>query len=480
MYLSHLDRSNAAWSKPGGFTQCVNWCRGVLDLQVDDNMLNSPRITGLCKGFEAKAPPPRRAPALAVAEVKFLEAVAADDDNAPDSVIAGAMLFMLFSCARASDAARTITLEVDFSDLDGSTVWIEGEVSKSKTSMGARTRLLLPLLAPCVALETPWVQPWLESRRSVGLPVKGAIDKGSLIPLFDELGSPIGHAMSSQQITKWLRETLGGAFPESSRLSSHSLKATGLTWAASAGVALDTRRLLAHHVHDSARSTETYSRDVLAPAARIFEEVLLAIRDGGFVPDNPRGSQLASKHRVLALSAEDPVVPSGVLRADSGSNAAPAASVSPRTSEEPAKMSDTEDSASDRLSEGEIPDDPPLPATRVRRPAVACLPSWCVCYMHVVSGCLHVQGVESTERLLCGRTMSEVGRLGAGRGASPLPAMLGPLLPARLKTIATARLSAPPTSPFNSRQVMASLVDSRAEFKSRAEDLLGEEPLKVW
>ena len=180
-------------------------------------------------------------------------------------------------------------------------MWIEGSVSKSKTAMGARARLLLPLLAPCVYLETPWIPQWLEARISLGLSVKGAIDKGSLIPHFGEDGVPTGNAMSSQQITKWLRGILAEVSPDSSRLSSHSLKATGLTWAASAGVAIDTRRLLAHHVHDSARSTETYSRDVLAPAARIFEEVLLAIRDGDFVPDNPRGSQIRTRQACFGL-----------------------------------------------------------------------------------------------------------------------------------------------------------------------------------
>ena len=99
---------------------------------------------------------------------------------------------------------------------------------------------------------------------SLGLSVKGAIDKGSLIPHFGEDGVPTGNAMSSR-----LRGVLAEVFPASSRLSSHSLKATGLTWAASAGVALDTRRLLAHHVHDSARSTET-SAETFSRRRRVF------------------------------------------------------------------------------------------------------------------------------------------------------------------------------------------------------------------
>ena len=108
-YLAHLDKSEAAWSKPSGFTQSVNWCRGVLDLQVEDDFLSSPRVAGICKGFQAKAPPPKRAPALSFAEV----------------------LFMLFACARASDAARTVSISIDWSDPTGTTVWIESAVKKS-------------------------------------------------------------------------------------------------------------------------------------------------------------------------------------------------------------------------------------------------------------------------------------------------------------------------------------------------------------
>ena len=105
--LAHLDKTEAAWSKPSGFTQSVNWCRGVLDLCVEDDFLSSPRVAGICKGFQARAPPPKRAPALTFAEVRFIEVLAASGQNCQDVVCAGAVLFMLFACARASDAART-------------------------------------------------------------------------------------------------------------------------------------------------------------------------------------------------------------------------------------------------------------------------------------------------------------------------------------------------------------------------------------
>ena len=262
-YLVHLQRTEAAWSRPGGFQQCINWCRGVLDLEVEPDFMNSPRVAGLCKGFESHAPAPKRAPALTFEEVRYVEAVAASCPNVQDVVIAGAILFMLFACARASDAARAVSLHVDFSDSTGSTVWIEA-VKKSKTAMGARSRLLLPLL-PCVIFDEIWVGHWMEAREHLGLGVSGDIDIGSMVPLFDETGAWSGRPMA------WLRAVLGKDFPEATRLSSHSLKATGLSWAASAGVPLDTLRTMCTTVRVARKQkAETFSRRPHAFSRRCF------------------------------------------------------------------------------------------------------------------------------------------------------------------------------------------------------------------
>ena len=400
-YLAHLDKTEAAWSKPSGFTQSVNWCRGILDKDVEEDFLASPRVAGICKGFQARAPPPKRAPALSFAEVRFIEVLAASGQNCQDVVCAGAVLFMLFACARASDAARTVSVSIDWSDPTGTTVWIESSIKKSKTAMGVRSRLLLPLLAPCVWFEAPWVENWLEARSYLGLSNSGEIPVGSIVPSFDEAGEPTWQPMAPQNITAWLRAVLAAEFPESRRLSSHSLKATGLSWAASAGVPLETRRLLAHHVHDSARSTETYSRDVLAPAARVFEEVLLAMKNGAFNPDNARGSQFSTKSCSLRLSSKGPAVREDMFKRPRGHPPATAPASGSQwevVTADPEPVSNTDDSASDRVSEEDLAPDLSLPATRARRSVIAALPYWCVTYMHAMSGCLHVGNSE--ERLL--------------------------------------------------------------------------------
>ena len=199
-----------------------------------------------------------------------------------------------------------------------------------------------------------------------------------MVPLFNETGAWSGRPMAPQNITSWLRAVLGKDFPEATRLSSHSLKATELSWAASAGVPLDTRRLLAHHVRDGARSTETYSRDVLAPAARVFEEVLLAIRAGDFAPDNCQGSQFAGKNNTLRLSKSHPWW-TRTSSSDPGNR--------------PRRIGRWPRSRTFLESEDDMPLDPPLPVHLVD-----------ACHQRMPARC---RGPHGEERLLCGRKLSD-------------------------------------------------------------------------
>ena len=66
-------------------------------------------------------------------EVGLLEQIALEGPI-HDSVVAGGLLFMMFSCARASDAARVERLSVDVSDDPCATVWMQASVRKAKTA----------------------------------------------------------------------------------------------------------------------------------------------------------------------------------------------------------------------------------------------------------------------------------------------------------------------------------------------------------
>ena len=260
-------------TKASGLLEALNWAKGVLGLTLPEEVPRSPRIHGLVQGRALHAAPVRRAPALPVVAIRALELLTTTSTDPRDRVTAGAVLFGIFACARASDLARATTLQLDHPPEPAGTTWIQASVAQSKTAIGGRGRLALPLVAPVVALDRPWCRAWLQAREALGLPCHGPIPAGSLIPAFHPSGMPAPTPLTSRQLSQFLRASLPPEVPLAP--TSHSIKTTCLTWAAVAGVTLDHRRLLGHHVHDSARSTETYSRDVLMPAARQLEAVLL-------------------------------------------------------------------------------------------------------------------------------------------------------------------------------------------------------------
>ena len=85
---------------------------------------------------------------------------------------------MLFACARASNAARTVSICIDWFDPTGTTVWIESSVKKKEQDSHGRAQLPAPL-----------VENWLEARSYLGLSNSGDIPLGSIVPSFDEAGA---------------------------------------------------------------------------------------------------------------------------------------------------------------------------------------------------------------------------------------------------------------------------------------------------
>eukprot|EP00971_Amphidinium_carterae_P044896 882624-Amphidinium_carterae.2 len=66
------------------------------------------------------------------------------------------------------------------------------------------------------------------------------------------------------------------------RLTLHSLKTTSLSWAAKAGMDLESHRLLGYHFHPHLM---VYSRDALADPLRHLDRLLSDVSDGRCKPD---------------------------------------------------------------------------------------------------------------------------------------------------------------------------------------------------
>ena len=73
--------------------------------------------------------------------------------------------------------------------------------------------------------------------------------------------------MTTEAATSWLRALLGDdamGTESPNSYSTRSARATLLSWAAKAGLPIETRRLLGGHADPNAKSALEYSRDALA------------------------------------------------------------------------------------------------------------------------------------------------------------------------------------------------------------------------
>ncbi len=142
------------------------------------------------------------------------------------------------------------------------------------------------IIAPARGLEIEWPPQYLELRAKYGLHA-GTI--GVLMPAFDAEHEPVEDTLlDAATLTLWLREVLlqaGFAIDEVAKLTSHSLRATLLSWAAKAGCGMKVRRALGGHIKSTDKMAHIYGRENMAEPIRVLDELTGWVRNGDFVPD---------------------------------------------------------------------------------------------------------------------------------------------------------------------------------------------------
>ena len=103
-------------------------------------------------------------------------------------------------------------------------------------------------------------------------------------------GSPSSQANAEERIRALLRRHL-----DETKASTHSAKATLLSWAAKRGFTIEDRLMLGYHSIAGTMAL-TYSRDAAARGLRLLEGLLSEVRVGSFLPDMTR-SGLPERHR---------------------------------------------------------------------------------------------------------------------------------------------------------------------------------------
>ena len=297
VYLYLYDSQLKSATGPSAFKEALNFSGALVGFEGAATAAGSARVIGYCKKRYLLKAPLRQARVLSVEQVIHLENMVMDEMSEfdlNDRVMAGHSLYAMYARARWTDSLFPSQWELDEDPEGGGYYQADTLISKTSTTAEKKTRFL-PLTGPLKGITTAeWFQTWRKLRELTHLPEPNG--KTPLIRALRLDGTFSASKLSTSDASAWIRDLLKlGGFKNDQRdqVSSHSLKATPLSWCAKYGLDLHTRQVLGYHASAANASAAHYSRDELAAPLRAFEEVLESIRAGRFKPDQTRSGYLS-------------------------------------------------------------------------------------------------------------------------------------------------------------------------------------------
>ena len=291
-YVRYLQDSSAAPTKAMSFIQSLRFAHYVLGVQGAEQCVQSRRLQGSAELQLALKKPTRQARPLTVDEVRRLHKATLDNSlDLQERVLAIHLLLMLYTRSRVSDLAHVEEVSHDVSrtsSTDGVPGFVQITTRYHKAARSAEKKsLLLPIVASSTSVvEDDWLVTWLRLRKKAGLKVAGEFNAAiQPAPNVNKANEWLVRPLSCSEVTLVLRGLLGCSDPD---LTSHSLKATCLSWAAKAELPRDQRRLLGRHASAIQDSDSVYARDLAFAPAQALQRVIILIRDGHFTPDQNR------------------------------------------------------------------------------------------------------------------------------------------------------------------------------------------------
>ena len=238
---------------------------------------------GLCSSKKSRLP--SRAAPLRVCVLVILHSILRESTDYWDRLFAGCCLFCVYARARWSDAQHAGEFQVDSDQKTGRTAFFEAIVEVHKTmNRKGKDPVCLELVSPGLGVTfDDWVKQFLAVREKLGIS-----RSYPLMPAPNNAGEPTIRALASDECSSWLQKLL----PERGEMptTSHSLKSTALSYCAKYGLSHVDRLALGGHSHPY-KISDTYARDALARPLRLLAEVLEAIREKFFFPDESRAGR---------------------------------------------------------------------------------------------------------------------------------------------------------------------------------------------
>ena len=285
-------------SRLKGIMEALTFCRYVFNIEQLHPLISSKRCHGVVSGGPLNRA--NQAAPLRVSDLVLLHETLETSDDDWNRLMSGACLFCVYARARWSDFIHSGKMVLDhFSD--GSIAYVEMDVAIHKTMFASARRFrFLNLAAPGLGVHgTDWVSQWIMAFEKLGVDPFSDV-RGCVMPAPDSEGRPLARALESDEAGCWLRLLLGEkpARSDSSRpISSHSLKATMLSFAGKRGYSHPDRLSLGHHVHPY-QMADVYARDAAARDLRLLASLIREVRSGAFKPDESRAGRLDVSKRL--------------------------------------------------------------------------------------------------------------------------------------------------------------------------------------
>ena len=394
-FMKNEQKQGAPASRLSGYVQSINFCVHVMGVDELADCTNSKRCKGAAKQDVPKEV--RQASPLKVSDVEKIHSIL-HTDNGWNAMFCGALLMTIYSRARWGDLMRCESIIFD-PDMDGSICYVEARVGRHKTRHSQQHRhQFLPMVAPSLGVvATPWAERWKEiiARLNIKLPPEGCV-----MPAPDQFGNPCARPLESCEAGAWMRKLLKGTaeVDPNERISSHSCKATILSYAAKRGIDVPDRLQLGYHTGQF-RMSMVYSRDGASASLLILEKLLSEIRHKLFLPDVTRSG------RIVKTSPAETVEKAKEIQVKIESEVIEVAS-----SDGEAALSDTDDSTSSS-SDG---NDEEVKQPAIFVPPVA--PQGHVMYQHRKLRTLHLMPSYHEKIFACGRPK---GLLHTSEGLNP-------------------------------------------------------------
>ena len=278
LYFKALKEEKAPATRATSLLEALRFCHFVFKVDGCDMVLESLRVRGLAAQLYACKRPWRPADPLTVADVLFLHKAMADERRSlVDRVFIGHLIHMVYARARFSDLLASMNCS-----LDEDNMFFELEAAIHKGSRSAVTKaMLLPVVAPANGItEDCWAMDYIALRKRCGLDLPGKEPSPMLpAPQKNGLGWQSRY-LTSQEMNAFMKKlfTDGGIVLDGRRVSTHSCKATCISWCAKHDVSPEHRAVLARHSTTAQGPTALYSRDIITAALRSLVKVLEAVR----------------------------------------------------------------------------------------------------------------------------------------------------------------------------------------------------------